>query len=228
MATKFKQAAKERIDASAAESKVRGAFQVLSCSVIAVALSLLHVWIYGEDKAINFSKAPLSSSLACGVVAHYAACLGDTLASELGILAHQKPVLITMPWLVVPPGTNGGITIVGCVWSAVGGAMMGAATVAMDLIANISPLNVYPMFLFGAICGLVGSVLDSFLGATLQVSYWEPETKMVYHQPAAWSVSAQRIAGVDVLNNFQVNLVSVAITTALGGWVVAPLIFRQG
>lgn len=189
---------------------------------------MFHALRFGEDGAIDFVNAPISSALACGVVAHYAACLGDTLASELGILSHQTPILVTMPWLRVPPGTNGGVTIMGCVWSAIGGALIGVSTVAMDVITGISPLNFFRMIFFGAVSGLVGSFIDSLLGATLQTSYWEPETKMVYHHPAKWSVSAQHIAGIDLLNNFQVNLVSVAITTAFGGWVLAPLVFQRG
>src|SRR5260370_8225741 len=54
-----------------------------------------------------------------------ACCLGDTIASEIGILSKSTPRLATT-WRKVPPGTNGGMTILGTLGSAFGGALIGA------------------------------------------------------------------------------------------------------
>ncbi|TBU41905.1 integral membrane protein DUF92-domain-containing protein, partial [Dichomitus squalens] len=43
---------------------------------------------------------------------HFACCLGDTLASELGILSRSRPILIST-LKPVPPETNGGLSVVG-------------------------------------------------------------------------------------------------------------------
>lgn len=43
---------------------------------------------------------------------HFGCCLGDTLASELGILSTHPPILLTT-LRPVPPGTNGGLSLAG-------------------------------------------------------------------------------------------------------------------
>ncbi len=61
-----------------------------------------------------------------GIHRHMACCLGDTFASEIGILSKSTPRLVTT-WRKVPPGTNGGMTLLGTLASACGGALIGAA-----------------------------------------------------------------------------------------------------
>ena len=53
MATKYKKSIKEKKDADASISSVRGPSQVLSCSAIAVACSLYHALYFGEERAIG-------------------------------------------------------------------------------------------------------------------------------------------------------------------------------
>jgi uncharacterized membrane protein len=73
------------------------------------------------------------------------------------------------------PGTNGGITAIGLVVSLLGGLAIGLANYAMliymidaDMLAR-SPAQ-WPIIIAGGFAGLVGSIVDSVLGATLQYS----------------------------------------------------------
>jgi uncharacterized protein (TIGR00297 family) len=225
-ATKYKKEIKATKDGTFTTSATRGPSQVLACSIIAVVLSLVHAIYCGAELAIDFKSQPLASSLTCAILAHHSTCLADSLASELGILSTETPILITQPWRKVPAGTNGGITLWGTLWSAVGGFLIGFAYVVTDYLSGILvPLHAVRLLLLGTVCGLVGSLIDSLLGATLQETFWDNDKKLVYHSDEKPN-TATLLTGINLLNNEQVNLVSVALTTALGGLVIGPMVFQ--
>jgi uncharacterized membrane protein len=156
-------------------------------------------------------------------LAHHATALADTLASELGVVyAQRPPVSILNPTTTVPIGTNGGITVAGCAISVIGGAMVGGFTVVVDIFSGNTSFQSAPAIVFfGAVTGLVGSLLDSLIGAIFQVTYVDPVTGKVVNRHKD---GARHLQGIDILTNEQVNLVSTAITMYLGGCVLAPLL----
>jgi uncharacterized membrane protein len=102
---------------------------------------------------------------------NYAAVAADTFSSELGILSKSKPRLITAPWRVVPPGTNGGVTAAGLGAGLLGSFILSATSTLLvpfckdwDFPQKIS----YTLALTAA--GFSGTLLDSLLGALLQAS----------------------------------------------------------
>ena len=248
-ATKYKKDIKAKIDGTISSNKgstTRGTNQVLACSLLAVILSLVHVIMCGKERPIQFvlrqedddsssnrNRMIVASKLSCAILAHHATCLADTLASELGILNDsvglgRPPVLITQPWKYVPSGTNGGITFMGCLWSALGGTIIGVSTIVLDTMSGLhTSTNAYlAIIVYATLSGLVGSLLDSLLGATLQESYFDPDTKMVYQTEDEKPKTARRICGSNILTNEMVNVVSVALTTFLGGWVLGDFVFN--
>jgi len=95
---------------------------------------------------------------------HYGCCLGDTLASELGILSQGKPRLITT-LRPVPPGTNGGMTVGGTLASLVGGALAGVLMAVTLLLENERCRDTWSSVLlsiisWGAFSGLFGSLVS--------------------------------------------------------------------
>jgi len=88
-----------------------------------------------------------------------AAACGDTLSSEIGMLSKEKPVMITT-LKPAKKGQNGAVTWLGTFASILGGL----------LIAVFAwPIFPYPkIFLIGAVCGFLGSLFDSFIGALLE------------------------------------------------------------
>jgi uncharacterized protein (TIGR00297 family) len=226
-ATKYKLQQKMKLDGTVEEGAERGATQVLCVSIIALSLSLIHAIYCGPELSIDFSLSKnqsLASHLTCGIIAHHSTSLADTLASEMGILAKKSPFLITRPWKRVPPGTNGGITVTGLLWSLVGGFLIGVLYVITDWVGGTLPVHTIATVSFASICGLLGSLLDSFLGAVAQITCYETQMKKVVHASRGGH-AIQPICGTNLLTNEQVNLVSTALITLLGGWLLAPIFF---
>eukprot|EP00291_Cryptomonas_curvata_P019446 CAMPEP_0172167788 /NCGR_PEP_ID=MMETSP1050-20130122/9770_1 /TAXON_ID=233186 /ORGANISM="Cryptomonas curvata, Strain CCAP979/52" /LENGTH=166 /DNA_ID=CAMNT_0012838625 /DNA_START=147 /DNA_END=644 /DNA_ORIENTATION=+ len=109
------------------------------------------------------------SMFAAAFVGHYACCCGDTWASESGTAFSHK--VLTTPILIttlkpVPSGTNGGISIIGTLASAAGGAAIG-------LVFSLASSGLWDpsrTILLGCAGGFGGSMIDSLLGAVLQFS----------------------------------------------------------
>lgn len=146
-------------------------------------------------------------------MAAFACCNGDTWASELGILSKADPRLITTLERV-PRGTNGGVSVWGLFVSFLGGLFIGVfyylGTVLFvdgESLVN-SPVQ-FPIILLGGFAGLVGSVIDSLLGATCQFSGQTAEGFIVENP----SEAVKKISGTFwLLNNHSVNLVSCLLT----------------
>ena len=172
----------------------------------------------------DFNESRHESMLACSIIAHYATCLADTLASELGILSKSEPYLLTNPRRKVPPGTNGGVTTDGFFYSFVGGVLIGLGALFMDICSGIR-IQPVQMMLFSGGCGLVGSILDSLLGATVQATYYDQEKKLIYCRKEDAPKAVEHLSGSNVLTNAQVNLVSVLLTCMFGGLFFGPMIF---
>jgi uncharacterized membrane protein len=109
--------------------------------------------------------------LIVGIAANYAAVAADTFSSELGILAKGKPRLITAPWRVVPPGTNGGVTLTGLGAGALGAYLIALTSTLLMPFCKDWTFDDKAKFTWAiAIAGFSGTLLDSLLGAIFQAS----------------------------------------------------------
>ena len=96
-----------------------------------------------------------------------AAATADTWASEIGRRSRTPPRLITTGQ-PVPPGTDGGMTLLGTVGGVVGAAIVAGLSVLLP--RGMGPGSAHPGWFWAliTIAGGLGMVLDSLLGATLQ------------------------------------------------------------
>lgn len=153
-----------------------------------------------------------------GFAAGLAVVTADTWATEVGVLSTRRPVLITSG-KPVAPGTSGGISLLG---SAI--ALLGALLIAVLawLFGMISPASI-PLI---ALAGLLGSFIDSFLGATIQAIYFCPKCrKETERHPLHYCGTATRLHhGWQWLDNDWVNflssLLAALIAAALFAWLV--------
>lgn len=150
---------------------------------------------------------PTWQALAAGALA---AAASDTWATEIGLLARETPRSI-LGWRAVAAGTSGGVTTRGML---AGGA--GAVFTAL-----ITRLVGWPAMaaLSAVVGGILGSLLDSVFGASLQARRWCAScgqgTEQRIHRCGN---STTRTGGIAWLDNDGVNALS-----TLGGALLGAL-----
>jgi len=149
-----------------------------------------------------------------GFTGAIATATADTWATELGVLCTQAPRLITTG-RPVAPGTSGGITLVGTGASALGALASGLVFWLLQRCQKTLALLPF----MALVSGLVGSMADSLLGATIQAMYYCPtcqkETERHIH---SCGTTTTALRGSAWFNNDVVNLLATLIggLTAIG------------
>ncbi len=99
--------------------------------------------------------------LLVGFAASFAAKLADTFGSEIGKRWGRRTLLITS-LRPVPPGTEGAVSLEGTLASLAGSGLMAALQLALGLLQGPAAA------LLVMAVGMVATLLESLLGATLQ------------------------------------------------------------
>lgn len=146
----------------------------------------------------------------------------DTWATELGVLSRQTPRLLTTGRAVVR-GTSGAVTPSGTLAALAGGAFIAIAAFALIQVAALATtgrllLSDWPLLAIVPLAGLLGSLFDSLLGATVQQIYWcercQKETERVVHSCGS---ATRPLRGWSWMNNDAVNFVSSVVGGLLAG-----------
>jgi len=104
-----------------------------------------------------------------GFAAALAAVNADTWGTELGVLNPGPPRMITDFRKMVEKGTSGGISTLGTLASLAGAGLIGVEAVLLG------PAGVnWSLFVLTTLAGLIGSLFDSLLGASVQAIYYCP------------------------------------------------------
>lgn len=148
----------------------------------------------------------------------------DTWGSELGVLSKKAPVSI-ITWKPVYKGLSGGITLAGTAASLLGSVFIAAIFIAGYFIIYGKSEHLFLQFILCAVGGFTGSVIDSVLGATVQVKYQCEESGYITEKRVNNGSINRVISGFPVINNDAVNFASSFIASLLTV-AVYVLLFR--
>ncbi|MBZ0324351.1 DUF92 domain-containing protein [Enterococcus casseliflavus] len=147
-----------------------------------------------------------------GFVAGIASCTADTWGSEIGVLSPSAPRhLLTGKKL--PPGLSGGVSWLGTAASLAGSlAITGLFATALWL--NGKPFS-FDLWLTLTVLGFCGSLLDSLLGATIQVRYQCPVCHQYTEKKVHHDVATKQVGGLSFVTNEGVNLLTSIVIVIL-------------
>lgn len=91
----------------------------------------------------------------------------DTWATEIGTLSKKSPRSV-LTGKVLPAGASGGVSTLGTLAAAAGGALIGASSWLLRFISGMPEHSFLLLTVAGLAGGLAGAFADSILGATVQ------------------------------------------------------------
>lgn len=189
-----------RVSGVVEKGGARDGVQVLANGGI-FALAALILLVMRNSSAVPSSTGALTA-LGAGALA---ASASDTWATEVGTLLGGAPRSILSGRRVLP-GTSGGVSLAGTL-AALAGAAFVAAVAAL---AGWPPL----VCMAAIVGGVIGSTLDSLLGATLQTRRWcEHCDRATERERHDCGRSTRHIGGMEWFGNDAVN----AVSSAAGG-----------
>lgn len=176
---------KRRAEQLTARGAQRGAVQVLANGGVASACIALYGWTQQPMWWLAFAGA-------------YAAATADTWSSEVGVLSPSPPrhPLTGRP---LQAGDSGGVSALGLL-AAVAGSWLVAA-VAWG-VYPLSPMQAFAI----ALGGVLGSLADSMLGATVQARYRCLQCNQQVERCTHCGTPAEHMAGWRWVDNDVVNL----------------------
>lgn len=187
MLSKYKSKTKKTMEKKTQKGSTRDWLQVMANGALAAIVGVIY-YITKESMWITVFAILL------------AAANSDTWASEIGSLSKKRPLSIRN-FKEAETGTSGAVSILGTVAGLAGSLLIALIT---TILFPIQLWGFFLIFLFG----FLGNVLDTLLGAYIQVEYQCPvcgkivETRMVCHKTVG------RIKGYTFFNNDMVNVLS--------------------
>lgn len=142
-----------------------------------------------------------------GTTVSIAAATADTWASEIGVLSSKPPrSLLTMK--PIQTGMSGGVSLLGTFSQIVGSSLIAILSLIGLKFFYQLPMEWMTVFLLISGMGVLGSIIDSLLGAYVQAKYecriCQLETERLYHH----GVKTKLVKGIPFMTNDIVNLLS--------------------
>lgn len=139
----------------------------------------------------------------------------DTWSGSVGMMDKKPPVSI-LTGTPVPPGLSGGVTALGFA----GGFSASLLTALLSSYVFGFSFSVLTVILFS---GFLGSVIDSILGALVQVQYRNERGELTEKEEEN-GVKNERVRGIPWFDNDAVNLVSGMLSSSLTLFLVTAFL----
>jgi uncharacterized protein (TIGR00297 family) len=145
----------------------------------------------------------------------FSTATADTWATELGMRGSKRAYHI-LSFRPVAKGMSGGVSFAGVLASIVGALSFAVIPFALlpgdDLLCGLFLVAIIPIV---AVAGIIGSILDSVIGATLQAKYQRPDGSLTELR----ETNSRRISGMPFVTNDVTNL----LATSWGGLIAVGL-----
>lgn len=190
--SKFKRDQKKSVDDLLEKGEQRDVVQVLANGGIPALVGILNACF-----PFNGSDVVFAASIA--------AANADTWASEIGTLSKQMPRMIfTMK--KAKKGTSGAVSALGTSAAAAGAFLIG---ITSYLFFQMNIFDFWVIFFLG----FMGNMIDTILGASIQVQFQCPECGKKTERSFHCDTNGMKIRGF--LNNDGVNFLSILLTALL-------------
>lgn len=204
--TKYRYEQKTKLHSAQENKGARGWRNVMANGGIAILCSF----------GYSFTNLIIFEMMFLGAVSTAAA---DTLATELGLLSPHEPRLITALSQRVHRGVSGGVTLLG-----ESAALLGSSSIAIVAsVIGFSELPPLQLWVISLTSGFLGSIFDSFVGATLQSQYECPICSAETENRVHCNCITRLKRGYAFIDNNHVNLGSTAV-----GSLIAMGLFMIG
>ncbi|MFH0835840.1 MAG: DUF92 domain-containing protein [Candidatus Micrarchaeota archaeon] len=216
--TRFKASQKKEAYEEFAKGGERDFWQVFANGALPALIALFH-------------QLYPSPAVFAAFVAVVATATADTWATEIGILG-GKPFMLTT-FKRVRIGSSGAVSLRGLGAALIGALLIAVAAILLNSVNNLLSTGFAgevlvqqfvggeKFILFIAIGGLLGSLVDSMLGATVQGGYYCPdckkETERVVHKCGC---KTKQVRGWKAIDNDVVNFLS-ALAAGFAVWLVS-------
>jgi uncharacterized protein (TIGR00297 family) len=183
--SKYRSSEKTEIEKKLAKSSERDWQQVMANGGSAMIFSLLYI----GTRDISYMAAAFAS---------LAAANADTWASEIGPLTKASPVSVRT-WKRVEKGTSGAVSLLGTAAS-----LAGALAIALFSFGLFQEIGWKAAVLIIA-TGFSGSLIDTILGAFVQVEYVCSRCGLITEASVHCGVNCNKVKGTHLVNNEFVN-----------------------
>ena len=180
---------------------------------------LANGWIPGVTMLTLYLKPELREETTVVFLGAIATAAADTFATEIGTRYSKRTVSLAT-FRPIQNGLSGGVSFIGTLASVVGALTIAVGFYFSRSLGNLCEFAGINWFLPILAAGFLGAMIDSWLGATIQVKYRCGTCGSITEARTHCGNVSERISGITWIDNNVVN----AISILMGGLLYLSLL----